>query len=234
MATREVFGDHRIDEAIAAGQAALEQSRFEEAANQLRSALRMGPRSSDEEAQIRCLLSVALERRGLNPEALEAVAKYGKLTDLGRLSESSQMSVLIQLGWGYCYNNDIPRAIALFNQALRLARAANDQAQIGECYFGMGRAYSVFSELRIARDHYTSALEHYRQVGNWAKLAESHINISYINVREGDFRNALHAVKQGLTIIGNHDRPDLMGRAHWYLAVVYYNLGEIDKAIASW
>jgi tetratricopeptide (TPR) repeat protein len=231
---REATGSHRIDEVIAAGQTALDQSRFEEAANHFRSALRLGVRSNDEEAQIRCLLSVALEKRGLNPEQLEAVARFEKPTDLSRLSEASQMSVLIRLGWGYCFNNDIPRSIALFNQALHLARGIDDHVLIGECYFGMGRAYSVFSELRIARDHYTSALEHYRQVGNWSKLAESYINIGYINAREGDFRNALHSVKQALTIIGTRDEPDLVGRAHWYLAVVYSNLGEINKEIASW
>jgi len=234
MATREAPGSHRIDEVIAAGQTALETSRFEDAANHFRSALRLAVRSNDEEAQIRCLLSVALEKRGLNPEQLEAVSKYEKPTDFSRLSETSQMSVLIRLGWGYCFNNDIPRSIALFNQALHLARAIDDHVQIGECYFGLGRAYSVFSELRIARDHYTSALEHYRQVGNWSKLAESYINIGYINAREGDFRNSLHAVKQALTIIGTRDEPDLVGRAHWYLAVVYSNLGEINKEIASW
>ena len=234
MATREAPGSHRIDDVVAAGQTALDQSRFEEAANNFRSALRLGVRSNDEEARIRCLLSVALEKRGLNPEQHEAVAKYEKPTEFSRLSEASQMEVLIRLGWGYCFNNDIPRSIALFNQALQLARSIDDHVQIGECFFGMGRAYSVFSELRIARDHYTSALEHYRQVGNWGKLAESYINIGYINAREGDFRNALHSVKQALTIIGTRDEPDLVGRAHWYLAVVYSNLGEIDKEIASW
>jgi hydrogenase-4 transcriptional activator len=234
MATREVLGSHRIAEAVAAGEAALDESRFEEAANQFKSALRTGARSSDDEARIRCLLSVALEKRGLNPEQLEAVSKYEKPADFARLSEASQTAVLIRLGLGYCFNNDIPRSIALFNQALHLARVAEDHVQMGECYFGMGRAYSVFSELRIARDHYTSALEHYRQVGNWRKLAESYINIGYINAREGEFRNALHSVKQALTIIGNRDDPDLMGRAHWYLAVVYSNLGEVDKEIASW
>jgi transcriptional regulator with PAS, ATPase and Fis domain/tetratricopeptide (TPR) repeat protein len=233
MATREV-SSHRIEDAVAAGQAELEQSRFEAAANSFRSALRTGARSNDEEAEIRCLLSIALEKRGLSHEQYEAVSKYEKPTDFARLTEASQMSVLIRLGWGYCFNNDIPRSIAFFNQALQIARKTSDHALIGECYFGMGRAYSVFSELRIARDHYTSALEHYRQVGNWAKLAESYINIGYINAREGDFRNALHSTKQALTIIGGRDEPDLVGRAHWYLAIIYDNLGEIDRALASY
>src|SRR5689334_11891088 len=110
MAIREASGSHRIDEAVTAGQTALDQSRFEEAANHLRSALRLGPRSADEEAVIRCLLSLALEKRGLNPEQLEVVSKYERQTDFGRLSETSQTAVLIRLGWGYCFNNDIPKS----------------------------------------------------------------------------------------------------------------------------
>lgn len=233
MATREV-SSHRIEDAVAAGQAALDESRFETAANSFRSALRWGARSNDEEAEIRCLLSIALEKRGLSHEQLEVVSKYEKPVEFARLSEVSRMSVLIRLGWGHCFENDIPRSIAFFNQSLQIARKTSEHALIGECYFGMGRAYSVFSELRIARDHYTSALEHYRQVGNWSKLAESYINIGYINAREGDFRNALYSTKQALAIIGARDEPDLLGRAHWYLAIIYDNLGEISKALTSY
>jgi hydrogenase-4 transcriptional activator len=234
MATREAYDSHRIDGAISLGKAALEEARYSDAANAFRSAMKMGPRSSDEEAEIRCLLSVALEPQSLSREQLEIVSKYEKPVEFARLSASSQINVLIRIGFGYSYNNDIPRAIAIFNQALHLAREAGDHAQIGECYFGLGRCYRVFSEPRIARDHYTSALEHFRQVGNWWKLAESYINIGYINAREGDFRNALHSVKQALTMIGNREHPELIGRAHWYLAIIYDNLGEIDKSIASW
>lgn len=233
MAIRDMLGRHRIEETIAAGQGALEQSRFEDAANLFRSVLRTGPRSNDEEAQVRELLSVALEKRGLTQEMLEVVSKYEKPIEFSRLSINSRIGMLLRLGWGYCRTNDIPRAIALFNHALPLARSVADHALMGECYFAIGRAYSVFSEVRIARDHYTSALEHYRQVGNWSKLAESYINIGYISAREGDYRNGLHSVRQALAIIGDRDEPDLAGRAHWYLGIIYDSLGEIDKALNS-
>src|SRR5260370_33566897 len=130
MAIRDVLGSRRMEEWVDDGQAALDERRFEEAANHLKSALRIGVRSNDEEARIRCLLSVALEKRGLNPEQLEAVAKYEKPADFARLDEGSQMSVRIRLGLGYCFNNDIPRSIALCNQTLHLARPAGAQAQM--------------------------------------------------------------------------------------------------------
>ncbi|HEX8185640.1 MAG TPA: tetratricopeptide repeat protein, partial [Blastocatellia bacterium] len=129
---------------------------------------------------------------------------------------------------------DLPRAIALFNQALQIARRLEDHAGQGACYFGLGRAYRNYSEIRIARDHYVSALEHYRQTGDWRKLAESHLFIGYIYAYEGDFRNALQSLKQALTIIGNREEHDLLGRAHMYLAITHDNLGSTSKALASW
>jgi hydrogenase-4 transcriptional activator len=234
MATRDLFRSHRVEEAVAAGQAALEESRFEEASNYFRSALKRGGWSSEEEAGIRCCLSEALEKRGLNREQLEVVTKYEKLAEFGRLPEHSQMIALIRLGWGYSFNNDLPRAIALFNQAIQIARRLEDQAGMGACYFGLGRAYRNFSEIRIARDHYTSALEHFRHIGDWRKLAESYLYIGYIQAYEGDFRSALQSLKQSQAIIGEKDEHDLLGRANMYLAVTYDNLGITNKALLSY
>ena len=89
MASRDPIGNKRIEEVVSAGQAALEDSRYEDAANQFRAALRMGARSGDEEAGIRCRLSEALEMRSLHREQLETVAKYDKFTEFARLSEPS-------------------------------------------------------------------------------------------------------------------------------------------------
>jgi hydrogenase-4 transcriptional activator len=234
MASRDVLRHPRIEDALAAGQAALEESRFEDAANHLRSALRMGVRSGEEEVLIRTLLSEAFEKRGLYREQIEAVAKYEKLAEFSRLSERNKMLVLIRLGWGNSFSNDLPRAIALFNQAMKIARTLEDHSGIGACYFGLGRAYRQLSEIRIARDHYGSALEHYRHTGDWRKLAESYLFIGYINAYEGDYRNSLQSLKQTLAIIGDRDDHDLLGRAHMYLAITYDNLGSTSKALISW
>src|SRR5215216_996320 len=234
MESRDFLPKYRIEDEVAAGQTALEESRFDDATIHFRSALRKGAPSSQEDARIRCLLSEALEKRGLHREHLEVVAKYEKLSEFTRLPEHCQMLVLIRLGWGYSFNNDLPRAIALFNQALQIARRLEDHAGLGACFFGLGRAYRNYSEIRIARDHYISALEHYRQTGDWRKLAESHLFIGYIYAYEGDFRNALQSLKQALTIIGDREEHDLLGRAHMYLAITHDNIGSTNKALNSW
>ncbi|MFP5264065.1 MAG: tetratricopeptide repeat protein, partial [Blastocatellia bacterium] len=226
--------DNRAQDAAAAGQAALEESRYEEASDHFKAALRAGVRSTEQEARVRCQLSVSLEKRGLYREALDAIVKYDNLPEFVRLSDRSQMGVLIRLGWSYSFSNDIPRAIALFNQAIEIARRLEDDAGIGDCYFGLGRAYRNFNEVRIASDQYTSALEHYRRVGEWRKLAESYVSIGQINALVGDYRAALQSVKQALAIIGDHEEHNLRGRAYMYMAVTYDHMGFTNKALDAW
>jgi tetratricopeptide (TPR) repeat protein len=98
-----INGDNRGQDAVIAGRVALEESRYEEASDHFRAALRMGMRSPEEEARVRCQLSESLEKRGLYREALNAVVKYDNLPEFVRLSERIQMLVLIRLGWSYSF-----------------------------------------------------------------------------------------------------------------------------------
>ena len=225
MASRNPYVSERVDAAMASAHAALEDGRFEEASELFQRALREGVLSPADEAQIRCGLSLSLEKRGHHKEQLQAIARYETLADFTRLQEASQMPVLIRLGWAYSFNNDIPKAIALFNQAMLIARRLEDEEYIGACYFGLGRAYRFVSEIRIARDHYASALEHFRHVGNWRELAQSYHNIGNIDAREGDFRNALHSINQALAMIGDRHEPELLGRCYQDLALIQDCLG---------
>jgi DNA-binding NtrC family response regulator/tetratricopeptide (TPR) repeat protein len=231
---RRSGGRDPVERVILAGQRALEETRFEDAVTEFRSALRIGTRSAEEEALVRCRLSEALEKRSLYRDQLEVVERYEKPTEFARLSERMQMLMLIRLGWGYSLNDDIPRAIASFNQAMQIAERLNDSAGMGACFFGLGRAYRNFSEIRIARDHYTSALKHYRRTGDWRRLAESYINIGYITAYEGDYQGGVNSLSQALTIIGDKDEHDLLGRAYMYIAIGYDHLGSTGRALASW
>jgi DNA-binding NtrC family response regulator/tetratricopeptide (TPR) repeat protein len=234
MVMRDPSRGNRLEDIVSAGRIALESGRFEEAVNHFKSALKAGSRSIEQEAAIRCDLSAALGKRGLSREQLDAVSKYNTLANFTNLSDGTKMRVLVRLGWAYSFNSDIPKAIALFDQAMRMARQLNDDAAIGGCYFGLGRAYRNLSELQISRDHYMAAQEHFRKVGHWRELAESYINIGYINAFEGSYQNALHCLNQALTILGDRSEYDLLGRAHMYIAITYDNLGYTSKALESW
>jgi pentatricopeptide repeat protein len=211
-----------------------EESRYDDAVNLLQSALRSAT-SSEAEAEIRCLLSSAYHRIGSLRRQLEVISKYDKPTTFNRLSESAQMQVLVRLGWAYQQNYDVPRAIALFNQAMGIARNLQDERGIGDCHFGLASSYRFVSEIRIARDHYMAALESYRNVGNWREIAECYVNVGNIDAREGDFQNAVQPIKQAISIVAGRPEHDLLGRAYNDLAIVYDHLGVPTKQIlAAW
>ena len=234
MTPSNPLGNDRAQDAISAGETALEESRYQEASEHFKRALRMGASGHEQEAHLRCRLSESFEKRGLYREALEAVGKYEKMPEFVRLSARAQMSILIRLGWSYTFIDNIPRSIAFFNQALTAARTLDDDAGIGACCFGLGRAYRNLNELAIARDQYSTGLDHYRRLGDWRGLAESYVYIGQINAHEGDYRSALYSLKQALAIIGDHDEQNLRGRAYAYMAVSYDHQGSTSKALESW
>src|ERR1044071_5577510 len=234
MASRNLFGSSHVGDEVAAGRAAFNETRFEDATAHFRAALRLGGWTTEEELDIRCDLSETLEKRGMHVEQLEAVSKYERPGAFDRLSEAAQMRILIRLGRAHSYESDQPRAIALFNQATQIARQLDDHAGLGTCYYGLARAYTFYGEVRIARDHYVSALEHYRHTGDWQKIADAYHMIGYMQAYDGDFQNALQSFKQTLAIVGDRDVHNLLGRTFMYLAITLDNLGHTDEAIATW
>jgi hydrogenase-4 transcriptional activator len=234
MASRNLFGNSHVGDEVSAGKAAFDESRFEDATAHFRAALRRGGWTVEEELRIRCQLSETLEKRGLHVEQLEAVSRYERPGAFDRLTEAAQMLILIRLGRAHSYNSDQPRAIALFNQATQIARRLDDHAGLGNCYYGLGRSYTFYGEVRIARDHYVSALEHFRHTGDWYKIAEAYLMLGYMQAYDGDFQNALQSFKQSLAIVGDRAEHNLLGRAYMYLAITFDNLGHTDEAIATW
>lgn len=221
--------DNRAQDEISAGEAALEESRYQKASEHFKKALRMGAPGPEQEAHLRCRLSESFEKRGLHREALDAVGKYEKMPEFVRLSDRAQMSILIRLGWSYTFISNIPRSIAFFNRAMTVARQLDDDAGSGACCFGLGRAYRSLNELAIARDQYATGLDHYRRLGDWRGLAESYLYIGQIQAFEGDYRSAVYSLNQVLAIIGDHDEQNLRGRVYSYIAVPYDHQGLTDK-----
>ena len=77
----------------------------------------------------------------------------------------------VQIGLGYNYNGDHPKAIAMLKSTLR-DYAENGGVNLGHIYAALARTYRSISEYPIARDYAQRALEYFRQSGEWRGLAE--------------------------------------------------------------
>src|SRR5215471_7745616 len=107
MVMRDPSRANRLEDVVSAGRAALESGRLEEAINHFKSALKVGSRSVEQEAAIRCDLSAAFGKRGLSREQLAAVSRYNTLAYFTNLTDAAKVRVLVRLVGFDAFINDI-------------------------------------------------------------------------------------------------------------------------------
>ncbi|MBA2620509.1 MAG: hypothetical protein H0U87_04850, partial [Acidobacteria bacterium] len=91
------------------------------------------------EAKLRQLLSYSFETSGDYKESLKAVEKYDDEEILAELELDTAVCVLVQLAISYNNTNDYPKAIALLNNILEVAKEENLNTRLGEIYRALAR-----------------------------------------------------------------------------------------------
>ncbi len=195
--------------------------------------------------QARCLLSAALITRARYGEAHEAVLLYETPAARTPLDVATSLAVCVQLGITYNYTGDHPKAIALLSQTLRDATAdgqhAHDPgatAQLGALYLSLARVYRRISEYPIARGHAQSALEHFRQAGDWRGMANAYLGIGLADNHEGEYEAGLENMSQAVKLIGDRPAPYMLGILYatmagicWFLKRPQDGIRYLEKAI---
>src|SRR6266496_1060979 len=127
-------------------------------------------------ALARCALSTALEMQGHYRDSLSAVSMYESPESRAKLDRQTVSYLRVQIGLGYNYNGDHPKAIAMLKATLR-DYSEDASANPGHIYAALSRTYRSISEYPIARDYGQRALESFRQNGEWRGLAESYFGV---------------------------------------------------------
>jgi len=168
-------------------------------------------------ALARCALSTALEQQGHYRDSLAAVAMYEAPESRGKLDEQTVSYLRVQIGLGYNYNGDHPKAIAMLKATLR-DYADNGGINLGHIYAALSRVYRTISEFPIARDYAQRALESFRQSGEWRGLAESYFGIGVADIQEGNYESGLENLEQALKLIGDRPAAYVLGRTYANMA----------------
>src|ERR1044072_858258 len=138
----------------------------------------------------RCALSTALEQQGHYRDSLAAVAMYEDPESRTKLDDQTISYLRVQIGLGYNYTGDHPKAIAMLKATLR-DYAESGAVNLGHIYAALSRTYRSISEYPIARDYAQRALECFRQNGEWRGLAESYFVIGVAALQAGDYESIL-------------------------------------------
>src|SRR6185503_7187204 len=188
-------------------------------------------------ALARCALSVTLEQQGHYRDSLAAVSMYETPESRAKLDEETSSYLRVQIGLGYNYNGDHPKAIAMLKATLR-DYTENGGVNLGHIYAALSRTYRSISEYPIARDYAQRALEYFRQSGEWRGLAESYFGVGVADIHEGNYGSGLDNLEQALKLIGDRPAAYVLGRTYanmagacWFLKRPQEGIDYLKKAI---
>ncbi len=188
-------------------------------------------------ALARCALSTALEMQGHYRESLAAVSMYESAESRTKLDDTAVQSLRVQIGLGYNYNGDHPKAIAILKAALR--DFSEGDTKLGPVHAALARVYRNISEYPIARDYAQRAMEHFRLTGEWRGLAEAYFGIALADLQEGQYEAGLENFEQALKLIGDRPASYTQGRIYsnmagacWFLKRPQEGIRYLEKAIS--
>ena len=188
-------------------------------------------------AMARCALSTALEQQGHYRDSLAAVSMYESSESRAKLDPQTISYLRVQIGLGYNYNGDHPKAIAMLQATLR-EYAESGAANLGPIYAALSRTYRSISEYPIARDFAQRALESFRQSGEWRGMADAYFGVGLSDIHEGNYESGLENLEQALKLIGDRPAAHLLGRTYanmagacWFLKRPQEGIDHLKKAI---
>ena len=188
-------------------------------------------------ALARCALSIALEQQGHYRDSLAAVAMYETPESRVKLDAPTVSHLRVQIGLGYNYNGDHPKAIAMLQATLR-EYADTGLVNLGPIYAALSRTYRSINEYPIARDFSQRALESFRQSGEWRGLADAYFGVGLSDVHEGNYESGLENFGQAAKLIGDRPAAHLLGRVYanmagacWFLKRPQEGIDHLKKAI---
>jgi tetratricopeptide (TPR) repeat protein len=188
-------------------------------------------------ALARCALSIALEQQGHYRDSLAAVAMYETPESRVKLDAQTVSHLRVQIGLGYNYNGDHPKAIAMLQATLR-EYADTGLVNLGPIYAALSRTYRSINEYPIARDFSQRALESFRQSGEWRGLADAYFGVGLSDVHEGNYESGLENFGQAAKLIGDRPAAHLLGRVYanmagacWFLKRPQEGIDHLKKAI---
>ena len=193
------------------GEAALAQSRYEEAAQRLNATLADGSLPPEDEAITRSLLSKALEELSKYDEAHNVIGKYDDPRRLSSLSPKTRARVKLRLGWVNSFLRNHPKAIAALNEAKRLFLEISDDLGMSEAHYALGHTYIEINEFRIARDHLVTAASFQKTALDRELLAQIYRRMGSVDFYEGAFSSSAQNYMKALELAEGSTNANLIG-----------------------
>lgn len=193
----------------------------------------------DRRADLSVLLSYSYETLGHYDDALNVISEYDDEKNLEELDVSSVIRTQTQLALALNNKSDQPKAAAILNKSLEIAKENETFEQFGDIYIALARVYRKLHEFSIARDYAETGRKYHREYGNWRGIAESYQLKAMCFQQEGDIEKAVNNFQLAINIIGERNAPYMLGKlysdiagAYWFLRQPQEGIKFLEKSIA--
>ncbi|MFN6964376.1 MAG: sigma 54-interacting transcriptional regulator [Pyrinomonadaceae bacterium] len=222
----------RLGEVFSEAGRLLREGRSSRAEEILRDALERWSHDADDFADLKRLLSFALETVGRYKEALDELKAFEDEEVLSKLKIETQVRVLTQLGISYNNINDHPKAVTLLKQTLKKAEDIELRHLSGAVDSALARVYRKLNECPICRDYAERSLNYFRESGNWLGMAEAYREIALSYHQEGNSEKSIEYFDLGVQIIGDRSAPFMLGKLYSDMSGAYWFLRKPEDGIA--
>ena len=179
------------------------------------------------------LLSYSMETTGKYTESLEVITEYGNEENLVNLETENAVGCLVQLAIGYNNLLDQPKAVALLDKAVKLAKSdENGRPLLGIIYVTFSRVYRKLNEFLLARTNAEKALGYFREEGNWRGMAETYREIASAYHQSGNSEKSIENFNLAIKIIGERAAPFMLGKLYSDMSGAYWFLRRPQEGIA--
>ncbi|MGI9055271.1 MAG: sigma 54-interacting transcriptional regulator [Pyrinomonadaceae bacterium] len=178
-------------------------------------------------------LSYTLETKGNYKESLEVIKEYGTDENLEHLKPDNAIGCLVQLAIAYNNLADQPKAVALLDKAIKLAKGDhNVRHLLGNIYVAFARVYRKLNEFLLARTNAEKALGYFREYGNWRGMSETYREIAGAYHQSGNSEKSIENFNLGIKIIGERTAPFMLGKLYSDMSGAYWFLRRPQEGIA--
>jgi tetratricopeptide (TPR) repeat protein len=152
-------------------------------------------------------------------------AAAATLEGIGEKAEAAEAHIYIGVALGMTHRSD--ETLAAFEQALRLAREANDPRRTGWALFDIADTLHDLNRLDEAEAHNREARDHLERVGDRFGLAQTYVYEGKIRRSRNDPDGAEQALREALTIFEEQNmEADIVE--------VLLRLGEVEATRGNW
>ncbi len=151
--------------------------------------------------------------------------------DTDKLQASEQAAKLIRESVDLCKHGEYEQGFTVIQQALRLAKTAENSSQIAHCFNVHGIIVRNWGQFTRAIEYFNKSLYLYENHGTRKNVATllGNLGVAYKNIH--DYSKSLEYFKQALAICEDLEDQSVAANTYGNLGNLYRNLQEYNQAL---